>query len=111
MKRVSLVVVGLIVAVVGIAAWWTGRSAPAPQPTAAPATANLQTRVFRVEQMTCATCPIAVRTAMAAVTGVTSVDVNFDAKTATVTFDPTVATPAGIAAASTNAGYPASPIS
>ena len=71
-----------------------------------PASASLQTTVFRVEQMTCATCPIAVKTAMAGVKGVSSVEVNFDAKTATVAFDPTVATAAQIAAASTNAGYP-----
>jgi mercuric ion binding protein len=82
-----------------------------PEPATATAAANLQTQVFRVEQMTCATCPIAVRTAMAGVTGVASVDVDFAARTATVVFDPAVATPTQIAAASTNAGFPASPVS
>jgi mercuric ion binding protein len=38
---------------------------------------------------------------------VQSVEIDFDAKTATVIFDPTVAAPEAIAAASTNAGYPA----
>ena len=40
-----------------------------------------------------------------------SVEVDFESKTANVTFDPTVATMEQIAAASTNAGYPASPVS
>jgi mercuric ion binding protein len=111
MKRVSVLAVGAIVALVGIAALWSDRSAPAPESVAATAAANLQTKLFRVEQMTCATCPIAVKTAIAAVKGVASVEVDFDAKMATVTFDPAVATPAQIAAASTNAGYPAAPAS
>jgi len=65
---------------------------------------------FAVENMTCATCPITVRTAMRRVEGVQSVDVDFDAKTATVTFDPSVTTPEQIGAASANAGYPAQAI-
>lgn len=72
-------------------------------------TAAEQTVTFTVNKMTCAACPITVRTAMEKVEGVKSVDVDFAAKTATVVFDPGVATPAKIGAASTNAGYPASP--
>ena len=45
---------------------------------------------------------------MEGVAGVTSVAVNFDAKTATVIFDPAVTNADAVAAASTNAGYPAS---
>ncbi|MFZ5617876.1 MAG: heavy-metal-associated domain-containing protein, partial [Pseudomonadota bacterium] len=37
-------------------------------------------------------------------------NVDFDAKTATVVYDPSVATADEIAAASTNAGYPATAI-
>jgi len=66
-----------------------------------------QTRTFAIENMTCATCPITVNKAMSKVTGVKSVDVDFDAKTATVEFDPAVTTTNEIAHASTNAGYPA----
>jgi mercuric ion binding protein len=57
--------------------------------------------------MTCATCPISVRKAMLRVDGVKSVDVDFDAKTAVVVYDPAVTAPAEIAAASTAVGYPA----
>jgi mercuric ion binding protein len=62
-----------------------------------------------VENMTCALCPVTVRTAMERVPGVKSVAVDFKAKTATVVFDPSVTTVEAIAAASTNAGYPARP--
>lgn len=110
MKRLSLPVVGCVVIVVlsliGLASRST--SAPSVAPPVASAT-GLRTQVFTVAQMTCATCPITVRTAMAAVKGVSAVVVDFDTKQATVTFDPLVATPQQIADASTNAGYPAKP--
>jgi mercuric ion binding protein len=61
--------------------------------------------------MYCATCPITVRKAMKSVKGVKSVSVDFASKSATVVFDPSVATPAAIAEASKNAGYPARPAS
>jgi len=67
-----------------------------------------RTQIFAIENMTCATCPITVKKAMGKVDGVRSVDVDFDAKTATVVYDPSIATVEQIAAASTNAGYPAS---
>ncbi len=111
MNRIPVFVVGTVVALVAVAALWTDRSAPVQEPATLAAAANLETKVFRVEQMTCATCPITVKAAMAAVTGVSAVDVDFESKTATVTYDPAVATPAAIATASTNAGYPASPAS
>ena len=44
---------------------------------------------------------------MESVSGVKSVSVDFEHKTATVVFDPAVTDRAAIAAASTNAGYPA----
>lgn len=67
----------------------------------------VRTTTFVIENMTCALCPVTVKSAMERVDGVQSVEIDFDAKTATVIFDPTVATPEAIAAASTNAGYPA----
>lgn len=70
-----------------------------------------RTVTFTVEKMTCAACPITVRQAMQKVEGVKSVTVDFETKTATVVFDPAVTTPEQIAAASTNAGYPATPAS
>ncbi len=71
------------------------------------AQAQLRTASFAVDNMTCATCPITVRTAMSRVDGVRSVSVDFASKRATVTYDPARATTEAIAAASTNAGYPA----
>lgn len=73
--------------------------------------AGKQTTVFSIEKMTCAACPITVKKAMERVDGVKSVKVDFDAKTATVVFDPSTATPDQIGKASTNSGYPAKPIS
>ncbi|KCZ56869.1 heavy-metal-associated domain-containing protein [Hyphomonas chukchiensis] len=71
------------------------------------AEAPLATASFSIENMTCATCPISVRKAMMRVEGVKTVDIDFDSKIASVTFDPAVTTADAIAAASTNVGYPA----
>ncbi len=71
---------------------------------------NEVTRSFAVENMTCPACPFTVKKAMARVEGVSSVTVDFAAKTATAVFDPTVTTAQEIAAASTDVGYPTTPI-
>ncbi|TXH85587.1 MAG: heavy-metal-associated domain-containing protein [Rhizobium sp.] len=68
------------------------------------------TQTFAIENMTCASCPITVRLAIEGVAGVKSVKVDFEAKTATVLYDPSATAVAAIAAASTNAGYPAKAI-
>ncbi|MFZ5608051.1 MAG: heavy-metal-associated domain-containing protein [Pseudomonadota bacterium] len=86
----------------------TGGTLPAlGQENAAQTQAHEQRLVFSVDNMTCATCPIAVRTAMERVEGVASVKVDYEAKTATVVFDPQRTTAAEIAKASADAGYPA----
>lgn len=64
-------------------------------------------QTFTVENMTCAACPITVRKAMSRVDGVRSVEVNFDAKTVTVAYDPALADTTAIAEASTSVGFPA----
>lgn len=69
-----------------------------------------QTVSLNVERMTCALCPITVRKAIERVDGVQRVDVDYDTKTATVTFDDTETTAAEVAQASTDVGYPATPI-
>lgn len=69
--------------------------------------AALQSQTFAIEKMTCATCPITVKKAMQGVKGVNSVEIDFKTKTATANFDPAITDIATIAAASTNAGYPA----
>lgn len=79
--------------------------APASVAIAAPATE--QTKTFAIRNMTCATCPITVKTAMSRVAGVKLVKVDFTARTAIVTYDASVATPVKIAAASTGVGFPA----
>ena len=64
-------------------------------------------QTFTVENMTCAACPITVRKAMSSVDGVHSVEVDFEAKTVTATFDPALVDAGAIAGASTAVGFPA----
>jgi mercuric ion binding protein len=68
-----------------------------------------RTVTFAVDNLTCASCPYIVKTAMAAIPGVSDVVVSFEAQTATVTFEDTKTNSDAIAAASANAGYPAHP--
>src|SRR6202167_2813770 len=65
-----------------------------------------QTATLVVETMTCRTCPIVVKKALENVPGVSSTAVDFDKKTATVTFDPDKATTARLTQATTEAGFP-----
>lgn len=59
-----------------------------------------------VKNMTCEVCPITVKKALEKVPGVQSVKVDFDKKTATITFDPDEARPEMLTKATTEAGYP-----
>lgn len=79
----------------------------APVAMAPPSIAAERTVTLAIENMTCASCPYIVKQSMAAVPGVVRVDVSYQAKTATVTFDDAKTSADAIAAASTNAGYPA----
>lgn len=74
------------------------------------ALAEHRTVAMSVEKMSCATCPLTVRKAMERVDGVIKVDVDYDTKVATVTFDDAATTAAEIAKASTDVGYPAKPV-
>ena len=74
---------------------------------AIPAFSAEQTVSMNIERMTCALCPITVRTAMEKVDGVQKVEVDFDSKTAVVTFDDSKTTALDVAQASTDVGYPA----
>ena len=65
-----------------------------------------QTATLAVENMTCGTCPIVVKKALAKVPGVSATAVDFDKKTATVTFDPDKASTARLTQATTEAGFP-----
>lgn len=106
MKRFLVIVAGVLALGAGGVLPVTGVSLFVIH-SAAAQVAAVRTTIFSIENMTCALCPVTVKTAMAGVEGVTSVEIDFDAKTATVVFDPAVTTPEAIAAASTNAGYPA----
>jgi len=108
MKRTSTIL--LSVALLGIAGVGLSAFNHAPSETSAQANAvvaQTETATFDIENMTCATCPITVRTAMSRVEGVDSVEVDFETKTAIVRFDASVTTAALVGQASTDAGYPA----
>jgi len=71
-----------------------------------PASAATETVSLAVENMSCATCPIAVRKALERVDGVRSAQVNFATKTATVTYNANKTAVSELTEATTNAGYP-----
>jgi len=75
------------------------------------ASAAERTATFSVPGMTCALCPITVKTAMKSLAGVESVEADFDTKSATAIFEDTVVSAETIADASANAGYPATIVS
>lgn len=66
-----------------------------------------RTGTFAIEKMTCALCPITIKKAMASVSGVKAVTVDFERKLATVVFEDSETTTGTIAEASKNSGYPA----
>tara|TARA_R100001143_G_scaffold26491_1_gene26597 strand:+ start:340 stop:645 length:306 start_codon:yes stop_codon:yes gene_type:complete len=76
-------------------------------PVAAQTVAAERTVTFAVDNMTCALCPVTVKRAMEGVDGVRTVEIDFEAHTATVIFDTATTSSDAIAAASANAGYPA----
>jgi len=98
-----------VVAALGLGAVFAAALPQAAWAQSTVTSAKNQTQSFAVENMTCALCPITIRKAMEGVPGVQSVKVDFDTKTATVTFNPSQTNADTIAAASTNAGYPAKP--
>ena len=69
---------------------------------------NLQTVTLDVQNMSCAVCPITVKKALQRVPGVTDAKVDFDKKTASVSFDPDKANLAALTEATCDAGYPSS---
>ena len=75
--------------------------------SASTAAAADQTVRYKIANMTCVSCPYIVKKSISAVLGVSKVEIAFAEKTATVTFDDSKTTVAALAAASTNAGYPA----
>ena len=71
-----------------------------------PTMAATKTITLSVPGMYCPVCPITVKKALVKVEGVSKVNVNFDWREATVTYDDARANVADLIKATTNAGYP-----
>lgn len=71
-----------------------------------PAWAATKTVTLAVPGMTCAACPITVKTALAKVAGVEKTEVSFEKREAVVTFDDAKTTVAALTKATAGAGYP-----
>lgn len=67
--------------------------------------ATPKTAVLDVQNMTCNLCPVTVRKSLEHVPGVSQARIDFEKKTATVTFDSDKTTPAALVKATTDAGY------
>lgn len=112
MKRLTLLMLGTVALLAGLACergqapargpetTATSTSTPAPGPTE-------QTVELVVDGMHCATCPLTVRTAARAVPGVVEVEVSMNPGRARVRYRPAETDPKHIAAAITDSGYPA----
>ncbi len=59
-----------------------------------------------VDGMTCASCPYIVKQTLAAISGVSTVEVSFKEKKATVTFDDSKTNVAALTTATRNVGFP-----
>lgn len=75
---------------------------------ATPAWAAGKTVTLSVPGMTCAACPITVKTALSRVSGVKQVVVHFSQRDAVVTYDDAQTNAKALTEATANAGYPSS---
>ena len=71
-----------------------------------PAFAALKTVTLNVPGMDCPVCPLAVKQSLKKVPGVAQVNVQYEARQATVTYDDARTTPKALAEATARAGYP-----
>ncbi|AHI29808.1 mercury resistance system periplasmic binding protein MerP [Marinobacter similis] len=71
-----------------------------------PALAAQKTVTLSVPGMTCSACPITVKAALKRVDGVSSVQVRYEERDATVIFDDEKTSVEALTQATTNAGYP-----
>ena len=76
-------------------------SLPLAALAAAPKTVTLD-----VKNMTCGLCPVTVKKSLEQVPGVNGVAIDFDKKTAAVTYDPDKVGTDALTKATTDAGYP-----
>lgn len=68
--------------------------------------ATPRTVILDVKNMDCELCSIAVKKSLKKVSGVTAAKVDFDKKTATITYDADQAQSERLTQATTNAGFP-----
>ena len=68
--------------------------------------ATPRTTVLTMQNMTCGLCPVTVKKSLEKVAGVSQVQIDFDAKTAKVTFDADKTTVSALVHATTEAGFP-----
>ena len=110
-RGISLLTLALASAIVLTFAALNVRSyvfASSPPPARSTASANLERVVVRVEGMSCATCEVAVRTALKRVNGVASAHLSVATKNATIDYDSTKTNPDQLVSAINSTGYPAS---
>ena len=74
-----------------------------------PALAATRTVTLAVPGMTCPVCPITVKKALKAVSGVSKVDVSFAKKEAVVTYDDAKTSVTALTKATADSGYPSKP--
>lgn len=77
---------------------------------ATPAWTAEQTVTLSVPGMTCPVCPITVKQALSKIDGVSKVSVTFEKREAHVTFDDAKTSVQALTEATTNAGYPSTPV-
>ncbi|WP_347261992.1 mercury resistance system periplasmic binding protein MerP [Rudaea sp.] len=65
-----------------------------------------KTVTLDVQNMTCELCPVTIKKSLQKVSGVSTVAIDYEKKTAVVTFDPDKATTDALTQATTNAGFP-----
>lgn len=68
--------------------------------------ATPETCRLAVQNMNCALCPLTIKKSLEKVSGVSAVSIDFDKKTAIVTYDPEKTAPDSLTRATTEAGYP-----
>lgn len=77
---------------------------------ALPVFAAEKTATLDVPGMTCAACPVTVKTALKRVPGVQGVQIDFPKRLATVRYDDATTNLAALEKATTDAGYPSSAV-
>lgn len=105
MRRTNAWAMGLLLGVVAVLPGCGGRGADPASPVATAPAAT--TTVFKVSGMHCTGCEQSIKSEVAKLAGVTTVEADHAKGTAKVTYDPAQAKPEAIVAAIGRAGYQA----